>query len=98
MSRFGWHSFRHTYSTLLRANHADVKVLQFSGPRLSRCENRALPLGEVPKNGSFSTHFSLIGSLTAARIPASRSALFASAVCCISPSAATVAGSELKAS
>jgi integrase len=28
VSRFGWHSFRHTYSTLLRANHADVKVMQ----------------------------------------------------------------------
>ena len=28
ISRFGWHTFRHTYSTLLRANHADVKVMQ----------------------------------------------------------------------
>ncbi len=26
-----------------------IKVLQFSGPRLSRCENRVLPLGEVPQ-------------------------------------------------
>lgn len=25
---FGWHAFRHSYSTLLRANHADVKVMQ----------------------------------------------------------------------
>jgi integrase len=25
---FGWHSFRHTFSILLRANHADVKVMQ----------------------------------------------------------------------
>ncbi len=24
----GWHAFRHTYSTLLRFNHADVKVMQ----------------------------------------------------------------------
>lgn len=28
VSRFGWHTFRHTYSTLLRANHTDVKVMQ----------------------------------------------------------------------
>jgi len=28
VSRFGWHSFRHTYSTLLRANQADLKVMQ----------------------------------------------------------------------
>jgi integrase len=27
-ARFGWHAFRHTYSTLLRANHADIKVMQ----------------------------------------------------------------------
>ena len=27
-SSFGWHAFRHTYSTLLRFNHADVKVMQ----------------------------------------------------------------------
>jgi integrase len=27
-STFGWHAFRHTYSTLLRFNHADVKVMQ----------------------------------------------------------------------
>ena len=25
---FGWHTFRHTYSTLLRSNRADVKVMQ----------------------------------------------------------------------
>jgi integrase len=25
---FGWHTFRHTYSTLLRSNRADVKVIQ----------------------------------------------------------------------
>jgi integrase len=25
---FGWHAFRHTYSTLLRSNQADVKVMQ----------------------------------------------------------------------
>ena len=24
----GWHTFRHTYSTLLRANRADIKVMQ----------------------------------------------------------------------
>jgi len=24
----GWHTFRHTYSTLLRANGEDVKVVQ----------------------------------------------------------------------
>jgi integrase len=27
-TRFGWHAFRHTYSTLLRANRADIKVMQ----------------------------------------------------------------------
>jgi integrase len=27
-SRIGWHTFRHTYSTLLRATGADVKVMQ----------------------------------------------------------------------
>ena len=26
--RFGWHTFRHTYSTLLRANRTDIKVQQ----------------------------------------------------------------------
>jgi integrase len=26
--RIGWHTFRHTYSTLLRANGEDVKVVQ----------------------------------------------------------------------
>ena len=26
--RLGWHTFRHTYSTLLRANGEDVKVVQ----------------------------------------------------------------------
>jgi len=26
--RVGWHTFRHTYSTLLRANGEDVKVVQ----------------------------------------------------------------------
>ncbi len=26
--RFGWHAFRHTYSTLLRATNADIKVMQ----------------------------------------------------------------------
>jgi integrase len=26
--RIGWHNFRHTYSTLLRANGEDVKVVQ----------------------------------------------------------------------
>ncbi|MGZ4789158.1 MAG: tyrosine-type recombinase/integrase [Terriglobales bacterium] len=26
--RVGWHSMRHTYSTLLRANGADIKVQQ----------------------------------------------------------------------
>jgi len=49
-----------------------IKVLQFTEPRLSRYESRALPLGEVPKNRLFSTHFLLIGSLTAARIRALR--------------------------
>jgi len=24
----GWHTFRHTYSTLLRANRTDIKVMQ----------------------------------------------------------------------
>jgi len=51
-------AIRHRGTTL----HLEPKVMQFSGPRLSRCENRVLPLGEVPKNGSFSSHFSLIGS------------------------------------
>jgi len=60
-----------------------IKVLQFSGPRLSRYESRALPLGEVPKNGFFSTHFSLIGSLTAARTLSSSSALLVSAGSCM---------------
>jgi hypothetical protein len=36
-------------------------------------------LGEVPKNRLFSTHFSLNGSLTAARILSSSSALLVSA-------------------
>lgn len=27
-TRIGWHTFRHTYSTLLRANGEDVKVVQ----------------------------------------------------------------------
>jgi integrase len=26
--RIGWHTFRHTYSTLLRATGADIKVMQ----------------------------------------------------------------------
>ena len=26
--RIGWHTFRHTYSTLLRATSADIKVMQ----------------------------------------------------------------------
>jgi len=26
--RFGWHTFRHTYSTLLRAAGVDIKVMQ----------------------------------------------------------------------
>lgn len=26
--RFGWHTFRHTYSTLLKATNADIKVMQ----------------------------------------------------------------------
>jgi len=26
--RLGWHTFRHTYSTLLRATGADIKVMQ----------------------------------------------------------------------
>ncbi len=26
--RFGWHTFRHTYSSLLKANGADTKVMQ----------------------------------------------------------------------
>jgi len=26
--RIGWHTFRHTYSTLLRANQTDIKVMQ----------------------------------------------------------------------
>ena len=56
-----------------------IKVLQFTEPRLSRYESRALPLGEVPKNRLFSTHFLLIGSLTAARILSSSSALLVSA-------------------
>ncbi len=25
--RFGWHTFRHTYCTLLRATGADIKVM-----------------------------------------------------------------------
>ncbi len=28
LKRIGWHTFRHTYSTLLRANRADIKVMQ----------------------------------------------------------------------
>jgi integrase len=28
MKRFGWHTFRHTYSTLLRAAGVDIKVMQ----------------------------------------------------------------------
>jgi integrase len=28
MRSFGWHTFRHTYSTLLRSNRADIKVMQ----------------------------------------------------------------------
>jgi integrase len=35
VSRFGWRSFRHTYSTLLRANHVDVKVMQELLPHAS---------------------------------------------------------------
>lgn len=27
-NRVGWHTFRHTYSTLLKANEEDVKVVQ----------------------------------------------------------------------
>jgi integrase len=26
--RIGWHTFRHSYSTLLKANGADIKVMQ----------------------------------------------------------------------
>jgi len=26
--RIGWHTFRHTYSTLLRANQTDIEVMQ----------------------------------------------------------------------
>jgi integrase len=28
IKRIGWHTFRHTYSTLLRANRTDIKVMQ----------------------------------------------------------------------
>jgi len=28
MKKLGWHTFRHTYSTLLRATGADIKVMQ----------------------------------------------------------------------
>jgi len=28
MLHLGWHTFRHTYSSLLKATHADIKVMQ----------------------------------------------------------------------
>jgi len=34
--RIGWHTFRHTYSTLLRANQTHIKVMQESLRHASR--------------------------------------------------------------
>ena len=48
VGHFGWHTFRHTYATLLKGNGEDVKVVQ----ELMRHANISVTLSEEIRNGS----------------------------------------------
>src|SRR5215469_15102851 len=57
--RIGWHTFRNTYSSLLRANKTDIKVTQellrhaSSGSRWTRIPRQSLCRSDEPRAASF---------------------------------------------